>query len=403
MTQFEIIIPTEWGKDIFDGICKIMEEKGSKWAWALHEKDELSSFQHWHVGVTLPSSRTVKDVLLWFKDFEQIKENSIERIKKHWKTYLCYILHKTKDAIEKGKTIPTEYGGNADFDGALASYESKGLLDNLIADILDGKVRQYDYFNNKELQQAVLEKGWFNKVMHAFDSFTKGELMRSSTRTTERKQCWIFGKAGSGKTELAKWLCRASNYRDVDIYVTSSGNNPFDDYNGQPCIIVDDVDAETMSPKTMLKLADCFTGSAVKARYQNKVILADMVVFTSTIAPSNWWKAMSNDKVDGNVYQLLRRLNLGTWHIDGRTIGVTLYDGSGEFFAKTEMDMPEEVLAKVLGGDSQAEKALEYLGTMFNVRTVDKLGNKANVSVNLKTGDVSGKIDVPWVDDTNAD
>lgn len=392
MTKFEIVVNMDWGKDVFDQVCTVMENNSKEWAWAQHGIDEKSSFQHWHVGATLHSNRTPEDILKWFTGVPHIALNSIENIKSHWKTYLCYIMHKTKKAIEEGKSAPVAFGGSADIEKALSDYKTIGECDTLIDDILSGKVREYEFYGNTELVSAVLKKGWYHKVKDAFDAYTKDSLIKSSTRSEERKQCWIFGKAGSGKTEVAKWLCRSSGYTDSDIYITSSGSNPFDDYKGQPCVIVDDIDADTMTPKTMLKLADCFTGSAVKARYSNKVILADLVVFTSTIAPQNWWKKLAEEKIDGNVYQLLRRLNLGSWHIDGNTINATFYDGKGEVAVTSVMDMPAEVMEKITNPMAQAEKALDFLSAHFSIRSTDVKGNTVSADVNLQ-------FDTPFLDD----
>lgn len=248
----------------FEKLVEVFKTNTREYAFARHPSDECAGFEHWHIGGLLHSNRTAKDLLKWFAEFDRIKENSIQNIKSHWKTYLTYIMHKTKDAIEKGKSAPTEWGGNADLAGAVSDYELKGECDRLVADILAGRVREYDFYARTELVQEIIEKGWYNRMKQAFEAYTKNELTKSSSRTEERKQVWIFGKAGCGKTELGKWVCRSAGYKDSDIYVTSSGQNPFDDYKGQPCVIVDDIDAETMTPKTMLKLADCFTGSAVK-------------------------------------------------------------------------------------------------------------------------------------------
>lgn len=382
MTKFEVVVPCEWGSEAFKTVLAVFEKNARSYAWARHPADENASFEHWHIGGELHSNRNVDDIYKWFAGFDRVKKNSIQNIKSHWKTYLTYIMHKTKDAIAKGKSEPTERGGNADFETALKDYETKGECDNLIADILAGRVLEYQFHMNTPLVEAIIQKGWYTKVKQAFESAEKSRLARSSSISEERKQCWIFGKAGSGKTELAKWFCRSQGFLDIDIYVTSSGQNPFDDYKGQPCIIVDDIDADTMTAKTALKLADCFTGSAVKARYSNKVIFAKMVVFTSTIAPQNWWKGVAAEKVDGNVHQLLRRLNLGSWLIEDNSISATMYDGQGEIDTTVSMEMPAEVMEKVRS--KRTASTVDFLGSVFTVKGRDeKTGVTANVQISF--------------------
>lgn len=395
MTKFEFIIPTAWGNDVFENLKTLFASFCREWAFARHPIDELSGFEHWHIGGLCHSNRTPADILVAFSSVPEIKSNSLEKIKSHWKTYLCYIMHRTKDAIEKGKSAPVEFGGNADFEKALSDYETIGEMESLIDRIVNGDLREYDFYGNKALVAEVIKKGGLNKVKQAFESYGKNALTESSTRSEERKQAWIFGVAGSGKTELAKETCRNFGYRDVDIYITSSGSNPFDDYKGQPCIIVDDVDSETMTPKTMLKLADCFTGSAVKARYSNKVILADVVIFTSTVAPQTWWNRLSDEYTDGNVYQLLRRLTLGSWHIDGSSFNVTTYDGQGNISASAVAKLPPSVWEKVKFGRNQAVSAMKTLGGLFELEAVDISGVSMNMKMDISSGNFSGKVSVP--------
>lgn len=396
MTKFEIIVPTDWGNEVFQALCDIVSANSREWAYARHIPDEHCGFEHWHLGGLLHSNRKPEDIFTWFGTVSKVRLNSIQKIKSHWKTYLCYILHKTKDAIQKGKSPATEYGGNADFTTALQDYETKGECDTLITDILAGKVREYEFHSNTSLVEEIIMKGWYNKVKQAFESADKNRLNKS-TSTGGRDQCWIFGKAGCGKTALAKHVCKQHGYSEEDIYITSSGNNPFDDYKGQPCVIVDDIDSDTMSPKTALKLADCFTGSAVKARYSNKVIIADVVVFTSTVSPGNWWKALAQEKTDGNVYQLLRRLSLGSWHIDGNTIDVTLYDGQGEMAGNVVMAMPMEI-QELVNSENVNRRSLDFIGSHFTVVSQDTKGNKVSVDFNAKDGTFQGKFEPPFID-----
>lgn len=376
MTKFEIVVPLEWGVETFSKIRDIIQSKCKEYAWAQHPIDELSSFEHWHIGCTLHSNFSADSLLKWFKDIPVIKNNSIQSIKSTFKTYVVYILHKTESAIKQGKSAPVDYGGNAPFDEYLKSYEFQGDVKNLVTDILDGKIKEYEFYQNKALVAEIIKKGWYTKVDVAFKSSYTLKSLGADRMDKDRKQCWIYGLAGSGKTELAKYTCRSYGYKDIDIYVSSSGNNPFDDYKGQPCIIVDDVDANTMTPKTCLKLADLFTNSFVNARYFNKQIIAECIIFTSTCSPSTWWKNVSTEKTDGNVFQLYRRLNMGIWHIDDLSVEVSLYNGQGDFVSKMNVSLPKEIADKVKS--KTMEKTLDNLRVVFG----DSVGHSLSFDVN---------------------
>ena len=73
MTKFEIVVPLEWGIETFSKIRDIIQSKCKEYAWAQHPIDELSSFEHWHIGCTLHSNFSADSLLKWFKDIPVIK------------------------------------------------------------------------------------------------------------------------------------------------------------------------------------------------------------------------------------------------------------------------------------------------------------------------------------------
>ena len=347
MKKFELVIPTEW--DIFDDVLAVFQSKDSvvRYAWALHPVDELSSFEHYHIGCQLSSSWEIADLLKWFKEFEQIKNNSIEKIKSTFDNYCVYLLHKTKAAVAAGKSLPVKYGGTVNFDNILGKYQESQNIDELIGKILNHEYKEYQFYMDKELVHSCVVSHELNKVKEAFSASYKSSML-GADRNTDRRQLWIYGLAGSGKTELAKYAARQYGFDDMDIYITSSGKNPFDDYMGQPVVIVDDIDSETCSPKTALKLCDCFTQSSVAARYNNKYVSAELVIFTSTKSPGSWWKRVADESTDGNIYQLYRRLNLGSWFITSDYIvQIDLYDKSGNYKKQISRPLPSDIIEKI--------------------------------------------------------
>lgn len=340
MKQFEIVIPTERGNAEFERVYDIMLDKckAGSVMYAKHPQDELAHFEHWHVGGQTKSDNTAETIAKWFG----YPPNSVEKIKSHFKTYAVYLAHKTKDAIEAGKSAPLDIGGTFDYNKAITDYETRGKTTSIIDDILSGKITEYELNTDTDLMGAIIRQGLYNKVKSALATFQNAESVRRMTGEKDIQVCWICGLAGVGKTVLAKQMAGKRPY-----YITSSGKNPFDNYLGQPVVIIDDIEKDTATGKALLKLLDPHTDTLTACRYNNKLITADMIIVTSTITATTWW-AENATKTDGNRFQLLRRLTLGEWLLgDGKgKMELVFYDANGYEFARQTAEFPEEILKK---------------------------------------------------------
>lgn len=340
MKQFEIVLPCERGDAEFKRVLDIMYEhcKPGCIMYARHPKDEVASFEHWHLGGQLKSDNTPETIAKWFG----FQPNSIERIKSHFKTYAVYLAHKTKDAISVGKSAPVDIGGSFDYQGAIRDYENNGRVASIIDDVLSGKLTEYDLNTDTDLVGLCIKQGIWRKVQDALKVRQNAESVKRMNGEKDIKVAWICGSAGVGKTTLAKSMAGGKPF-----YVTSSGKNPFDNYLGQPVVIIDDIDKDTASGKALLKLLDPHTDTLTACRYANKMITADTIIVTSTVPPDMWWNDNASDS-DGNKYQLLRRLTLGTWLLgDGKgEMTMIIYDGNGFEVLRQSAEFPREVLEK---------------------------------------------------------
>ena len=139
---------------------------------------------------------------------------------------------------------------------------------------------------------------------------------------------FVTGKGGTGKTYYAKKLLQNLGY---DFCISSSSNDPFQDYKGQNAIILDDMRPRDKNKNTsdgfsfedLLKILDNDTASSVKSRFNNKVFNGKMIVITSSI-PINYWFSELKFNALEDLNQLYRRI---TCYVTVTEDEVTVYDG----------------------------------------------------------------------------
>ena len=123
---------------------------------------------------------------------------------------------------------------------------------------------------------------------------------------------FICGKAGTGKTYYAKKLLSSMDY---DYCISSSSNDPFQDYLGQRAIILDDMRDTAFDLADLLKILDNNTSSSVRSRFANKVFNGKMIILTSSVPLYN--------SVD-TLEQLYRRINI---YVEVKEKEILVYDG----------------------------------------------------------------------------
>ena len=94
---------------------------------------------------------------------------------------------------------------------------------------------------------------------------------------------------------------------DYDFAISSSSNDPFQDYQGQDAIILDDVRDTVFEFQDLLKMLDNNTASSFKSRFANKVFNGKMIVLTSSVPLHYWYRSASS--------------NMPSWYKQVRTSG----------------------------------------------------------------------------------
>ena len=270
-----------------------------KWAYILHDKDDTRPHYHIYVnfGGNVVSS---KDVANWFqlgytdKDgIEHSGEQFIEKVKGRSADMLMYLTHQNDSQQNKHQYSPDEVHANFDF---------KTEIQN--AKIL-GDFNKYSYAQQLE----YIKKLPISEQSSAYSKLTNLWKLHCQWLSlhNDRKIDVVFicGKGGTGKTYYAKKLLKSLNY---DFCVSSSSNDPFQDYMGQKAIILDDFrDRSLNNFEDLLKLLDNNTASSVKSRFTNKVFNGEMIVITSSVPLCYWYKSGFGIRLE-DFQQLYRRI-----------------------------------------------------------------------------------------------
>lgn len=252
-----------------------------RWALIKHDRDETE--EHIHVFMEMQSDQTPESISKWFND----EPNRIEKGKKKSHTFenmVAYGLHRTNTSDGKYQYEVNDYTANFDVEDLLnkASDEvlevkSRKQRNKEIEEILDKicnneipRIRISDYLTNLE------------QIRHKMDIETAYKIRDTKLARKEDRQMdviYIYGQPGTGKTTFAKMLGRNKGY---DVFISGSSNDPLEGYQGQECVILDDVRGSDWKINDLLKLLDNHTNSLVKSRYSNKLLIdCKLLILTS--------------------------------------------------------------------------------------------------------------------------
>ena len=93
--------------------------------------------------------------------------------------------------------------------------------------------------------------------------------------------------------------------------MTTGSNDPFQDYDGQKALIIDELRPDTFRYRDLLQILDPYNFEQKKtiARYHNARIMSDYIFVTSPFDPLTFYNKMHNNKHDA-FDQLYRRIGL---------------------------------------------------------------------------------------------
>lgn len=321
--------------------------------------------EHLHVFIKLNQQKTIDYVADLVDDKTQYIEffDKSNKSRNEQNGYL-YLLHKTKSAEHKHQysvdDLIVKDGSNIkekinrwieDYESNLKKYQSKrrktvvqSILNDYADRIIDEKELK-DSLTNLELAKNKKLINDIKQVLIEFDFQTYLE----QERYKNKQVVWIFGKSSTGKSMMSQLLAKDYISDINDIYVTSSNRDPFEDYQNQKVLIIEEFRNETnIGTNELLQLLDKTNGQVrVGSRYNNKKIMADLIIINTIYEPKYFMN------FDEPIYQLLRRIDKLV-KLDNQKIETLEYDSKKDDFNVIKSianNVENMTLKKILGDD----------------------------------------------------
>ena len=269
-----------------------------QWAYILHDKDDTDPHYHIYLNFS-PSSCDTAMVAKWFnlgyttdEGEERTGEQFIEKVKGRKTDMLLYLTHGNDSQKNKHQYDASEVVANFDFETEIAASKILGDFEHYTY------AQMLQYANTLSIVEKTKTLSQLKKLweLHC--------LCASMNPHRDLQVVFIYGKTGTGKTTYAKKLLEGLNY---DYTISSSSNDPYQDYLGQNGMILDDLRDTVFSFDDFLKITDNHTQSAVSSRFHNKVFIGKMLIITSSIPLKYWYREYKYSKLD-DLAQLYRRI-----------------------------------------------------------------------------------------------
>lgn len=322
----ECILYVEEGWNV-EKIKEVMALRRSvkEYAMILHDKDCHENGEpkkaHYHVYLNFGKTNwKFQDVAKWF----DIRAERVGYIKtKDSGVLLNYYLHKSEP--DKYQYELEDIIANFDVKDRLEQSVKK-RLDEILADCGAGIITRQNFEQHIDpITYAKHEK----KIQNAW-KYNDHIQAIANAGSRECKIIWVYGRSNRGKTTVCSLY---SQQRNLSIYISATGKDPFSHYEGQEVVVLDDLRPTTFPFEELLKILDPNYAMPVNSRYHNKLLRCKYIFVTTVLSPQEFVNALY---LQESEVQLYRRLN-EVWLVRSNSIEIFEYDAESEIFIPKEM------------------------------------------------------------------
>lgn len=287
-------IPTEYHgftpQQICDDVLNKWISDGENHTGAVLYCESALGLKHLHC--VFESKSTFRPLVVLKRLFPKIHIEVTKGTKKDVEDYI----NKVGKFEEKGEKIvaKSQIGEIVGCQGKRTDLTPPDKLHELIYDLGKTPSEILDEFPNAYKQEGILNKMYYRK------------RYRETPIERDVNVSWLCGATGTGKSYKYVELCE--DYGEENVYRVCDYKAPFDNYNGQDVLFIEEYRGAFPLP-VFLILLDKYK-SDVHARYTNALSLWTKVYITSPCTPYEIY-TQYKDTSNGydNLSQLYRRIN----------------------------------------------------------------------------------------------
>ena len=184
---------------------------------------------------------------------------------------------------------------------------------------------------------------------------------------------YIYGESGLGKTRLAKTYAENKN---TSYFVTGSSRDPFQSYQNQETIIIDELRPDSFRYDDLLKILDPYNFDVfLPSRYIDKALTAELIFITSPYSPKELYDNFQTSKRIDRFDQLERRIQTAIL-VEKDNIFYTHYNNESREYEKDDSNFftnpfESQPIRRANSFFTQFETTNSKKGiTIMNIRTI---------------------------------
>lgn len=230
---------------------------------------------------------------------------------------MAYLIHQTVQAKEQGKYqySPSEVIANFDYEKLINDLKQSTFYSpkQVLADFNSGNISKLEALQRIKNSNSPRIPQYVSAINKISDIQVKIKQTKWITEHEKSQKpitvIWIYGQAGVGKTEFAKYVAlKFSTDKTYDF--TGSTRDLFQSIESASSLIIDEIRPKDINFNDLLKITDPYNyRKFAPARYHDKAIIADNIIFTSPYSPIQFFNKYKLDNND-SFKQLQRRITL---------------------------------------------------------------------------------------------
>lgn len=306
----------------------VKDDTIKNYALILHNNDTNKNGEkikpHYHVWLYSEDRISIGKIAKNLGDNEQQFESMTKRgnsIQSSAENSLLYMIHETPNSQNKYQYNSKDVEANFNYQKFVSKLKEKNSKERVTLSRKPNSILN-DFKNEKIDKNKAIEElmaigaQCYAKYANQLDKIEDGlrqlrfkKWVEEKKKTKEKiKIVWAFGAAGTGKTH---YCCDFFEKRNIKYFMTTGSNDPFQDYDGQKALIIDELRPDTFRYRDLLQILDPYNFEQKKtvARYHNARIMSDYIFVNSPYDPLTFYSRMNNKKQDG-FDQLYRRIGL---------------------------------------------------------------------------------------------